>query len=58
MKLAVRIFLFTSISILLDELLAVSVIILGALAIIIALRYAYIIMTEDDKKEDKKNKKE
>ena len=46
------------VSILLDELLAVSVIILGALAIIIALRYAYIIMTEDDKKEDKKNKKE
>ena len=42
----------------LDELMLASVIILGALAIIIALRYAYIIITEDDKKEDKKNKKE
>ena len=44
--------------VLLDELLLTSVIILGALAIIIALRYAYIIITEGDKKEDKKNKKE
>ena len=42
--------------VLLDELLLTSVIILGALAIIIALRYDYIIITEDDKKENKENK--
>ena len=42
--------------VLLDELLFTSFIIFSALAIIIALRYAYIIITEGDKKEDKKNK--
>ena len=42
--------------VLLDELLAVSVIVGGILAVVMLLRCAYLIITEDDKKEDKESK--